>query len=616
MPTTDQEEKGAPSAPEKTQQVSMARVLLRILSFVRPYRALLAGVLGYLVFAMLCELSGPMILGKTIDLLIAFGGAGRVELKEYLYDEALAYGAAFFLVGFLGQLLNLRKEILRTRLNTAVLCDIRVKLYEAIQRLSFRYHDSNHSGDLITKATRDVYNVHTLYAETIFLGAEIILLVCGSVVLILVLDWRLALLAFSTFPFAVLIVVKTASRMRELSREASDQYDAVTRVLQENISGARVVKAFAREPAEIDKFDQETAGFLDRTLASIRYFTLNLPLAGTLFNLSIPITLLGGALLCAGGSLGIGHVAAAIFYLSKVSNVLRLLNRVVQTLQEAASGGDRLFTILDAEPHIREPARPGHLPKDGRGEVVLEEVCFAYQAEAPVLRGVSLRIEAEKRTALVGPTGCGKSSLASLLPRFYEVLEGRILIDGLDIRSVPIAELRRAMSPIFQDTFLFSMTIAENIAYGRPDASLGEIERCARAAQIHDFIASLEDGYGTIVGERGTSLSGGQKQRIAIARAFLMNPRVLIMDDCTASVDAETEKKLQKAMGDLARGRTTIIIAQRFSSVVDADRIVLLDEGQVVSAGTHFELLRTCPLYADLYSRQVQVTASSTGVAT
>ena len=591
----------------------MTRVLLRILAFVKPHSTLLAGVYGYLVLALACELSGPLILGWTIDLLLA---AARAEpsARSRLWHEVVTSGGAFLLVGLLGQLLNFRKEVLRTRLNTGVLCDIRVKLYDAIQGLCFRYHDANHSGDLITKATRDVYSVHTLYAETIFVGAEIFLLVAGSGLLIAIVDWRLALLAFSTFPAAVFIVARTATRMRRLSREASDQYDSVTRVIQENISGIRVVKAFAREPAEIDKFDRETSGYLDRTLLAIRYFTLNLPLAGTLFNLALPITLLGGALFVAGGSLGVGEVAVAIFYLSKVSNVLRLLNRVVQTLQEAASGGDRLFTILDATPHVKEQEASLSLPAEGKGEVRLEDVHFDYQPGSPVLRGVSLRIEAGRRTAIVGPTGCGKSSLANLIPRFYDVSEGRILIDGVDIRRLKLTELRRSVSTIFQDTFLFSMTIAENIAYGRPDAPRAEIEKAARAAQIHDFAAGLARGYDTVVGERGMSLSGGQKQRIAIARAFLMDPRVLIMDDCTASVDAGTEKKLQQAMEDLSRGRTTVVIAQRLTTVVDADEIIVLDGGRVLARGKHRDLLETCPLYAELYGMQVEAAAGAAAV--
>jgi ATP-binding cassette subfamily B protein len=597
--TTDHAIPGESPAP------SMARVILRILGFVRPHSRLLAGVYGYLVLALACELSGPLILGWAIDLLVT---AGRADppARSRLWGEVMTCGVAFLLAGLLGQILNFRKEVLRTRLNTTVLCDIRVALYDAIQRLCFRYHDAHHSGDLITKATRDVYSVHTLYAETIFVGAEILLLVSGSAVLIAVVDWRLALLAFSTFPAAVFIVARTATRMRRLSRQASDQYDSVTRVVQENISGIRVVKAFAREPAEIDKFDREATGYLDRTLAAIRYFTLNLPLAGTLFNLALPITLLGGAILVGNGATGVGEVAAAIFYLSKVSNVLRLLNRVVQTLQEAASGGDRLFTILDAEPHVKEPEVALPLPPEGRGEVALEDVHFAYQPGSPVLRGVSLRISSGKRTAIVGPTGCGKSSLASLIPRFYDVSSGRILIDGTDIRRIRLADLRRAASTIFQDTFLFSMTIAENIAYGRPDATRAEIERAARAAQIHDFAAGLPKGYDTVIGERGMSLSGGQRQRVAIARAFLMNPRVLIMDDCTASVDAGTEKKLQQAMQELSRGRTTIVIAQRLTTVVDADEIIVLDGGRVLARGTHRDLLESCSLYAELYGMQVE----------
>ena len=585
---------------------SMPKVLRRIFTFVWPHCGVLVAALVCLVLTMGCELAGPYLLGGAIDSLLAAAKPGGAP--QPLSRDVVEYGVAFLAVGLSGQAFNFGKEILRTRLSTQVLSDIRVTLYDSMQRLCFRYHDANHSGDLITKATRDVYHIHTLYAETVFLGAEIVLLAGGAVVLIAVLDVRLALLAFSTFPFAAAIVVRAAGRMRLLSRAASDQYDAVTRVLQESISGVRVVKAFAREPAEIGKFERETSSYLDRTIDSIRYFTLNLPLAGALFNFSVPITLFGGAFLHATRGLGVGKIAAALFYLSKVSNVLRLLNRVVQTLHEAVSGGDRIFLILDAQPQVLPPREPVPMRGAGPAEVILEDVSFAYAGETPVLRGVSLRIEAGKRTAIMGPTGCGKSSLASLLPRFYDVTGGRVLLDGVDVRALPLPELRRAVSPIFQDTFLFSMTIAENIAYGRPEASREEIARCAAAAQIHDFIAGLEKEYDTVVGERGMSLSGGQKQRIAIARAFLMNPRVLIMDDCTASVDPETEKRLQQAMKELSIGRSTVVIAQRFSGCVDADKIVLLDQGRIVAEGTHLELLASCSLYAELYEKQVSVT--------
>ena len=591
-----------------TANVSMSRILLRILGFVRPHRRLLLAVYFFLALAQACELAGPWILGAAIDHLLALSSQRGLASPPPESGKLITYGLAFLVIGFLGQLVNFRKEVLRTRLNTQVLCDIRVRLYDTIQRLCFRYHDGNHSGDLITKATRDIYQVHTLYAETIFLGAEILILVSGAAVLIALQDWRLALFAFSTLPIAAGIVVRAARRLRGLSRAASDQYDAVTRVLQESISGVRVVKAFAQEPAEIDKFERETSSYLDRTLTSVRYFALNLPLAGAILNLGIPITLLGGAFLYSRGTLGVGQIAVAVLYLSKISNVLRLLNRVVQTLQEAASGGDRIFSVLDAEAQVREPQDPRSLPAHGPGEVVLKDVHFAYEAGTPVLQGVCLKIAAGKRTAVVGPTGCGKSSLANLIPRFYDVTQGCITLDGVDVRHLSLRQLRQAVSPIFQDTFLFSMTISENIAYGRPEATREDIERCAGAAQMHDFILKLPQGYDTIVGERGLSLSGGQKQRLAIARAFLMNPRVLIMDDCTASVDAETEKKLQEAMVELSRGRTTVIIAQRFSSVVDVDQIIFLDQGRVASMGTHAELLASCQPYAELYLLQVQVT--------
>ncbi len=588
----------------------LGEVIRRILRYLRPYRRLTAGVFLFLFLSIGLDLSGPWLLGKSIDLLRESQGASPAE-RGALYHSVAVLGGCFLLLGLLAQLTNFRKEVLRTRLGVNVLCDIRVELYDAIQGLCFRFHDANRSGELITRTTRDIYRIHSFYAETIFLAAEFALVAGGAAALIALCDVRLALLAFSTFPFAGLVIWRTAIRLRDMSREASDRYDEVTQVLQESISGVRVVKAFAREAQAIDKFENRVDSFLTRVLRTADYFTLNLPLAGALFNFSIPITLGGGSLLVLGGSLGVGELAAALIYLNKVSTLMRVLNRIVQTMEEAAASGDRVFDILDAEPTVRDatasagrPAGAGEASQ-GRGRVVFEGVEFAYGEKTAILRGIDLAVAPGERIGIVGGTGSGKSTLMALIPRFYEVTAGRVLIDGVDVRDWPLGELRREVSAIFQDTFLFSATIAENIAYGKPGTAHEEIERCARAAQIHDFISGLERRYATMVGERGINLSGGQKQRIAIARAFLVNPRVLIMDDSTASVDAETEKRLQEAMAAIARGRTTFIIAQRLSSVVGADRIVLVDEGRIAAVGTHRQLLEGSPLYAEMIRQQM-----------
>ncbi len=587
----------------------LGEVIRRILRYLLPYRRLTAGVFFFLFLSIGLDLSGPWLLGKSIDLLRQSQGASAAE-RTAIYRSVAALGGCFLILGLLAQLTNFRKEVLRTRLGVNVLCDIRVELYDALQGLCFRFHDANRSGELITRTTRDIYRIHSFYAETIFLAAEFVLMAGGAAALIALCDVRLALLAFSTFPFAALVIWRTAIRLRDMSREASDRYDEVTQVLQESISGVRVVKAFAREAQEIDKFENRVDSFLARVLRTADYFTLNLPLAGALFNFSIPITLGGGSLLVLGGSLGVGELAAALIYLNKVSTLMRVLNRIVQTMEEAAASGDRVFDILDAEPTVRDPAAPERpataaQASQVRGRVVFGGVEFSYGDSTAILRGIDLAVEPGELIGIVGRTGSGKSTLMALIPRFYEVTAGRVLIDGLDVREWPLGELRREVSAIFQDTFLFSATIAENIAYGKPGTAQEEIERCARAAQIHDFIASLERGYATMVGERGINLSGGQKQRIAIARAFLVNPRVLIMDDSTASVDAETERRLQEAMAAIARGRTTFIIAQRLSSVMAADRIVLLDEGRIAAVGTHRQLLDASPLYAEMVRQQM-----------
>jgi len=584
--------------------MGLIEVIRRILQYLRPYPVLVLGVFFYLALSIGLDLAGPKLLGTALNALRLTPGASAPS-REELRSALLVYGLCFLAAGVLAQLFNFRKEVLRTRLSTRVLCDLRVQLYAAIQGLCFRFHDDNRSGELITKTTRDIYRIHSFYAETIFLAAEFTVMGGGAAILIALTDLRLLLLAFSTFPFAGLVIWRTAAHLREMSREVGDRYDDVTQVLQESIAGVRVVKAFAKETREIDKFEDRVGTFLRRVIRTADYFTLNLPLAGALFNISIPISLGGGALLVLNGSVGLGDLAATIFYLTKISTLMRVLNRIVQTTEEAAASADRVFDILDAQPSVKDRPNPRSLSAGGRGSVEFEEVEFSYRPGVPTLRGISLRVEPGETIGIVGPTGSGKTTLMALIPRFYEVTSGRILIDGADVRDVPLEELRQAVSAIFQDTFLFSATIAENIAYGRPGTPQEEIERCAKAAQIHDFIVGLDHGYHTVVGERGINLSGGQKQRISIARAFLTKPRLLIMDDCTASVDAETERRLQLAMNAIARGRTTFIIAQRLSSVIDADRIVLLDEGRISAIGNHRQLLARSPLYAEMYRQQM-----------
>jgi ATP-binding cassette subfamily B protein len=419
--------------------MGLFEVIRRILHYLRPYPVLVLGTFFYLALSIGLDLAGPKLLGTALNTLRLSPGASTPSLAE-LRSVLLVYGLCFLGAGLLAQLFNFRKELLRTKLSTRVLCDLRVQLYAAIQGLCFRFHDVNRSGELITKTTRDIYRIHSFYAETIFLAAEFTVMGGGAALLIALTDLRLLFLAFSTFPFAGLVIWRTAAHLREMSREVGDRYDEVTQVLQESIAGVRVVKAFAKESREIDKFEDRVGTFVSRVIRTADYFTLNLPLAAALFNVSIPLTLGGGALLVLKGSVGLGDLAATIFYLTKISTLMRVLNRIVQTTEEAAASADRVFDILDAEPSVKDHPNARSLPPGGPGGVEFEEVEFSYRTDVPTLRGLSLRVEPGETIGIVGPTGSGKTTLMALIPRFYEVTSGRILIDGVDVREVPGGE--------------------------------------------------------------------------------------------------------------------------------------------------------------------------------
>jgi len=374
-------------------------------------------------------------------------------------------------------------------------------------------------------------------------------------------------------------------------------------VIQENIAGVRVVKAFAKEHAQVEKFREKKQVFLDTLLRTVNYWAARVPFAQFIFGLSMPLILWVGGRQVIRGQLEIGALTSVVFYIMTVGHRMGMVGQFTNILQNASASAERILEI------IREPRtlRSGHqpLPK-GAGAVEFEHVGFHYSGPRASLTDVSFRAEPGQTIAIVGPTGSGKTTLVNLIPRFYDPMVGRVLIDGTDARELNMGELRRAVGVIFQESFLFSTTVAENIAYGKPSATREDIEQCARAAQAHEFISELEHGYDTVIGERGVSLSGGQRQRVAIARAFLMNPRILILDDATASVDPATEHLIQTAMRRLCEGRTTFVIAQRFSTVHHADQILVLKEGRIVERGTHKELIRQSGFYREVFEQQIR----------
>jgi ABC-type multidrug transport system fused ATPase/permease subunit len=374
-------------------------------------------------------------------------------------------------------------------------------------------------------------------------------------------------------------------------------------VVQENIAGVRVVKAFAREGAQVQKFTGKRDVYLQTLMHTVTYWAARVPLAQFIFGLAMPLVLWQGGREVIRGELLLGDLVKAIFYLLAIGNRMGAIGQFTSIVQNAAASAERVLEILHDPERLKSGHR--HLPAAG-GSVEFRDVTFGYKPGQAALEEVSFRAEPGKTYALVGPTGSGKSTLVHLIPRYYEATSGSVLIDGIDVRELDLRELRRNVAVIFQETFLFSATVAENISYGRPGATREEIERCARAAQAHDFIMALENGYDTLVGERGVTLSGGQKQRLAIARAFLMNPRFLILDDATASVDSRTEHAIQQAIGRLSEGRTVFVIAHRFSTVQHADRILVLRHGRLVQSGSHAELAGQPGFYREIVEQQLE----------
>lgn len=539
------------------------------------------------------ELALPQILGYAINRMS--GGVGARDR----FDLGRCVGLLVSLVllrAALGYLLGM----LRNRTVQRALNDIRAALYEALQRLAFGFHDRSSTGELLSRATTDVMRLQDFFYACLFLSVDIVVSMVVTVALIFATSALLGGLTLATIVPTVALITFYAARLRPKWRQVHDLRSAMTTVIQENIAGVRVVKAFAREAGEVEKFRQKKDDFMGTLMTTINYWAARVPLAQFVFGLSVPLVLWAGGQQVIGGRLSLGDLAKVVFYLMALGHRVGAVGQLVNIVQNAAASAERILEIIREPRAIRSGARP--LPAGG-GRVEFDQVGFEYQDGRASLHEVSFVAPPGRTCAIVGPTGSGKSTLVNLIPRFHEVSAGRVLVEGVDVRELKLPELRRQIGVIFQETFLFSTTVAENIAYGRLEATRAEIEAAARAAQAHEFIVELDHGYETVIGERGITLSGGQRQRLALARAFLMNPRLLILDDATASVDARTERLIQEAMRELCRGRTTFVIAHRLSTVQHADQILVLKEGRIVEAGVHAELVRRGGYYCDLLQR-------------
>ena len=487
----------------------------------------------------------------------------------------------------------------------SVAFDLRNDLYAKIQTLSFSYHDRNNTGQLMIRATDDVEKVRLFIGQGLLQLVSAVLLLSGTLIILFSTNARLALVTIWILPVALGLFVIFGIISRPLFTKVQQKLSALNTTLQENLAGIKVVKAFTREKSEQAKFQRQTDDLMNQQLTIARMFSFLFPLTFLIANLGQATTLYAGGSQILHGTLTLGQWQEFSLYLIYLFFPVAQFGFIITQYGQASASATRIFEILDAKNEVTDMAGALALPSL-RGEVKFENVTFRYFGSGePVLKNVSFEVQPGQTVALLGATGSGKTTIINLLPRFYDPTEGRITIDGYDLRQVTLDSLRSQIGIVLQETTLFVGTIRENIAFGKPEASLDEVIAAARAAAAHDFIMAFPDGYETNVGERGTTLSGGQKQRIAIARALLLDPHILILDDSTSSVDLATEAQIQAALDKLMKGRTSFVIAQRISTVMNADLILVLDKGAIVASGKHAELLDESPIYAEIYNSQL-----------
>jgi ATP-binding cassette subfamily B multidrug efflux pump len=569
------------------------RVLFRLLHFVRPHRVRMLGATLLMFVSSGAGLLAPYLTKVAIDQNIASGDVPgllitSLELAGALSVVYVASAAQTYILSWVGH---------------RVLTTLRDQLFRHMQALSIPYHDRHIVGVTISRVINDVEVINELLSEGLISMVSDGILLVGTIVVMVVMEPRLALLAFSVLPLMVLITVWFSRRARVAYRETRQRIGDVVGDLAENISGMRVIQAFAQETTTQERFEEVNRANRDAYISAISLSFVFLPAADVLSMMAMGIVLWVGGTMIAQGALTIGVVVAFLSYVGRFFEPIQDLSRIYTTLQAATAGGERILEILDTEPAVQDRPGAGDLSQI-EGQVQLCDVSFSYDLEKGVLHHVDLLIEPGKTAALVGPTGAGKTSIANLVARFYEVTEGAVLIDGVDVRDVTAGSLHRQMGLVPQDPFLFAGSVADNIRFGRPDASEEEMVAAAELANADGFIRNLPDGYETRILEGGVNLSVGQRQLICIARAVLVDPRVLILDEATSSVDTVTEALIQEALERLLRGRTAIVIAHRLSTVRNADRIYVVDGGQIVEQGDHESLLAQGGLYRDLYERQ------------
>jgi ATP-binding cassette subfamily B protein len=572
------------------------KILLRLMRFAYRYRFFTLLAYACLLGTVVLNLVQPLIIQQVIDR-----GIGQADVTFLFVASVL-----LLVANVSSSTLSFGMSYLNELVSQRVAYDLRNALYDHLQRLSFAYHDRAKTGDLMSRVTSDVDSARIFTGQGVLQLVNTVVLYVAVIALMFRLSWQLAVLSLLTMPFLAFTAVRYGTKVRPMFSRMQRQWAQLTAVLQENVTGVRVVKAFARESFEVEKFERENEAYLERNITATRLQSLVYPLMLFITSVgTIAIIWYGGREVIE-GRLSLGTLIAFNTYLARLAQPTRMLGFIIAWISRAQASGERLFEILDARSPVQnKPGAPPLPPAAGR--VQFDHVSFTYAGgQDLVLRDVSLEAEPDEVVALLGHTGAGKTTLVSLIPRFYDVVEGAVRVDGRDVRDVEVHSLRRQIGIVMQESLLFSASVAENIAYGAPDASMERIVRATKAAQAEEFIRDLPEGFETKIGERGVTLSGGQRQRLAIARALLIDPRILILDDATASVDMRTEFQIQQALQVLMQGRTTFVIAQRLTTIKQADQILVLEHGRIVQRGRHDDLVAVAGPYREIYDLQLR----------